>query len=369
MGSRVIRVVPLLLAVLALSGCAVDALTPLPPDVVYPSIEVVADAEPMAPVTLAWQFEGDEVRLSVPVDAAVYQGAQSAQKSALFFREIDELEWIPAYYQAFIDDPLQEPLYESMLVGLRALRESLALDSDRYAELIITMVQSLEYRTDPVYLQPKFPIETVGDANGDCDDKTLLVAALLAREGYDVAILLFSEEQHVALGIRSDGSTFGQSGYALVEMTTPTLVGWVPEQLVGGITLESEPMVIRIGEGTRSYGSGRQTDAIRTEYDKAVARAEELRIEIAESQASLEQTSSEVETLRAEMDERAAAGDIDGHNALVPRFNTLIAEHNAAVEVHNDLIARQKHAVDTANRILEGQSDRTGLARRLGLDP
>ncbi|HET6498670.1 MAG TPA: hypothetical protein VFH17_06450, partial [Coriobacteriia bacterium] len=118
MRKRVIRVVPLLLAVLALSGCAADTLMPLPPDVVYPSIDAVADAEPMPPVVLAWRFEGDEVRLTVPVDAAVYEGARSAEKSALFFREIDELEWIPAYYRAFVDEPSQEPLYESMLVGL-----------------------------------------------------------------------------------------------------------------------------------------------------------------------------------------------------------------------------------------------------------
>jgi hypothetical protein len=360
---------PLVVAALLLPGCALDGLVTLPADVVYPSIEPVADAQPMPPVPLAWQFEGAQVRLSVPVDAAVYQGAKTAQKSALFFREIDELEWIPAYYRAFVDEPSQEPLYEVMIRDLRGLSASLGLDSDRYAELVVSAVQSLDYRTDPVYLEPKFPVETVGDVNGDCDDKTLLAAALLAREGYDVAILLFEDEQHVALGIRTNGSTFGESGYALVETTTPTLFGWVPDTLNGSITLESEPMVIPIGEGSGTYGAGRQADGIREEYERAIATAEQLDLDIEQSQSGLDRMASEVEKVRAEADSRSARGDIAGFNALVPRYNELVADYNAAVEAHNALVARQQQAVEVATRISENQTDRHGLAQWLGIGP
>lgn len=359
--------IPPLLAATMLACSSLPALVPLPPDVVYPSIEPVADAAPMAPVPFSWQFEGAEVQLTVPVDAAVYQGAKGSHKSALFFREIEELEWIPEYYRAFVDEPHQEPLYEDMLAGLRGLRDSLGLDEDRYAELIVTLVQSLEYRTDPVYLEPKFPVETVGDADGDCDDKTLLAAALLAREGYDVAILLFSDEQHVSLGIRSDGNTYGDSGYALVETTTPILFGWVPDSLNGDISLESEPMVIRIGEGTRAYGAGRQTDAIRIVFDQAVVDAEELAGRVSQSQGELERRASEAEDLRSRMESLASEGNAAGYNELVPRFNALAEEYNVAVQAHNALVAEQNEAVATARLINDGQADRYGLARSLGL--
>ena len=340
---------------------------PLPPDVVYPSIEPAVDAERVAPSLIEWEFEGATVQLTVSVDSAVYHGAKAAQKQALFFREITENEWIPAYYRAFIDEPHQDPLYDSMLQGLRDLRDSLGLDSDRYAELIVTMVQSLEYRTDPVYLEPKFPIETVGDADGDCDDKTLLASALLAREGYDVAILLFSDEEHVSLGIRSDGSTYGGSGYAIVETTTPFLFGWVPDNLNGEIELTSEPMVIRVGTGTRAYGAGTQTDALRAEYERAVAAAHELAERTSASQAALEEQAEQAEAMRTRMEERAAAGDIVGYNELVPGYNTLAEAYNAAVAAHNELVAEQTVEVETVTRITGGQSDRLGLARWLGL--
>ncbi|MFU8890891.1 MAG: hypothetical protein ACNA76_04420 [Anaerosomatales bacterium] len=356
-----------LLAAALLPGCALPGLVPLPPDVVYPSIEPVEDSEPMAPVPFVWQFEGAEVAMSVPVDGAVYRGAKGSQKSALFFREIEELEWIPEYYRAFVDEPHQEPLYSEMLTGLRGLRDSLGLDHDRYAELIVTLVQSLEYRTDPVYLEPKFPVETVGDRDGDCDDKTLLAAALLAREGYDVSILLFSAEQHVSLGIRSDGTTYGDSGYAIVETTTPILFGWVPDSLNGDISLESEPMVIRIGEGTRGYGAGRQTDAIRAAFDRVLVDVEELAERVTQSQADLESRKREAEELQDRMERLAAAGEIAEYNELVPRYNTLAEEFNVAVEEHNALVAEQNEAVETAKRINDGQTDRFGLARSLDL--
>ena len=360
-------VLSLLVAAALLPGCSLPGLVPLPPDVVYPSIEPVEDAEPMAPVSFTWLFEGAEVEMSVPVDASVYRGAKGAQKSALFFREIEEMEWIPEYYRAFVGEPHQEPLYAEMLAGLRGLRDSLGLDHDRYAELIVTLVQSLEYRTDPVYLEPKFPVETVGDTDGDCDDKTLLAAALLAREGYDVSMLLFSAEQHVSLGIRSDGTTYGESGYAIVETTTPILFGWVPDSLNGDISLESEPMVIRIGEGTRAYGAGRQADAIRDVFDRIVVEVEELADRVAQSQADLERRKREAEELQARMERLAAAGEIAEYNELVPRYNALAGEFNAAVEAHNAIVAEQNDAVETARLINDGQTDRFGLARSLGL--
>lgn len=367
---RARRILVLLLVLCSLAGCGVDALVTLPPDVVYPSIDPVTDAPPMAPAVISWRFEGDEMSISVPVDATVYQGAKNAQKSALFFAEVDELEWIPAYYRAFVDEPHQEPLYDATLASMRSLRDDLGLDDDRYVELIVSAVQSLTYRTDPEYLEPKFPIETVGDGDGDCDDKTLLVTALLAREGYDVAMLLFSAEQHVTLGIRSNGGSYKNSGYMIVEMTTPTLFGWVPESLNDGdVVLRSEPMVIKIGEGTRTYTAGRQADGIHAAYDTATGEAEALDDRIAQGRRELERVAAEITQSQTDMERLAATGDIAGYNARVPHHNELVEQYAHAVDAYNALVDDQKVAVETAQRIFSNQTDRYGLARWLGVEP
>ena len=169
---------------------------------------------------------------------------------------------MPGYYRAFIDEKHQEPFYASLLEALRTTRQEKGLEDSRYVELVTSMTQSLEYHTDPGSLAPKFPIETFADGFGDCDDKTLLAASLLAREGYDVAVLLFQPEKHVALGIRAPGLDYRGTGYAYVELTQPSLVGKPAEKLANGIQLTSQPEVIKIGEGTKGYGAGEQIQFI-----------------------------------------------------------------------------------------------------------
>lgn len=356
------------IVLLGAPGCALVDLVPLPPDVVYPRIQPAEDAGELAPVEFDWPFEGSMVRMSVPLDATVYEGAKRSPKTVLAFREITEAEWVPEYYRAFIDEPRQEPLYEALLGNFRSLRSSLGLDDDRYAELIVSWVQTLEYRTAPVDLEPKFPVETVGDRDGDCDDKTLLAAALLAREGYDVAVLLFAPEQHVALGIRTNGSTYGRSGYGFVESTMPTLFGWVPDTLDGGLVLESEPVVVPIGEGARTYEAGNQTDALRASFDAALERAEELNALIITRDAELERRLRELDDLKASMDRRSANRDIPGYNALVPRYNALSAEYNQLVAERNSLVSELDGHARNTERIANGQTDRFGLAREFGIE-
>ena len=64
-------------------------------------------------------------------------------------------------------------------------------------------VQSLRYES--IHQNPaKFPVETIVDSAGDCDVKSLLLARLLAREGYSVALLSFEPEAHMPIAVGSD---------------------------------------------------------------------------------------------------------------------------------------------------------------------
>jgi hypothetical protein len=46
---------------------------------------------------------------------------------------------------------------------------------------------------------PKYPVETLVDGKGDCEDTSILAAAILDLMGYDVVLLRYSD--HMALGI------------------------------------------------------------------------------------------------------------------------------------------------------------------------
>ena len=94
-------------------------------------------------------------------------------------------------------------------------------------------VQSLPYDTKSGVLDspPRFPVETFVDGTGNCEDKSVLLAGLLSREGYDVVLFLFLPEHHIALGIRNSSYSFQDTGYTYIETTGTLLVGEVPSEL------------------------------------------------------------------------------------------------------------------------------------------
>ena len=96
---------------------------------------------------------------------------------------------------------------------------------------IVTFVQSLRYVTDESsrgeedYV--RYPIETLVDGVGDCEDVTILAATLLHEMGYSVLLVAFHD--HLALAIKYDehlkGAYYEYKGgkYYYLEMTN---LGW-----------------------------------------------------------------------------------------------------------------------------------------------
>jgi hypothetical protein len=344
---------PLLLVVI-LTGCAAG----LPDGVVYPSIEPAEGTT--RSITRAFTFEGEPVSLTATVDSGVYAGATAAEKSVIRFGGARETDWIEDYYPAFVDEEHQAAFYDSLLAALRVIRDARGLDADRYAELITVFVQSLTYATDPVDLSPKFPIETFVDGVGDCDDKTLLLAGLLSREGYDVAIILFEPEQHVALGIRSSDLPYRDTGYAFVETTDAGFIGMVPETLAGGTVLESAPRLFAVGTGTRAYTAGDEVRAILDARERAIADAEAMSSRIGTADAALQALETETRSAGAELESLRAAGRIGEYNAAVPEYNALVERYNAAARERNDLAAQYNALAEFEQLIVEGLDDRAG---------
>jgi hypothetical protein len=261
----------------------------------------------------------------VPISGPVFYGAQRAVKNATIARDLPDERWIPGYYRAFIDDPAQEDFYRDALSEFRRVREELNLDGDRYAELITVSVQSMPYRVNGVDAPPRFPVETFAERTGDCDDKSLLLAGLLAREGYRVSLLLFQPENHVAVGIAAPGCRYRNTSYAYLETTNLSLVGIPPVEIQGPIpVLSSDPLVVPVGNGTIVYGSCSQTQSIHDVMLAARERATSL--------------DTQLKAMDAEMDRAKRSGNIAVYNRLVPEYNRMVAELNRNAGVHNHIL-------------------------------
>ena len=73
----------------------------------------------------------------------------------------------------------------------------------------IDFVESMIYQYDIDYNKnqeyPKYPIETIVDKRGDCEDTSFLMAAVLKALNVDSVLLIYSD--HVVVGVACDNCT------------------------------------------------------------------------------------------------------------------------------------------------------------------
>ena len=330
--------------------------------VIQPTIKPSTAEQGTDAIAREWQFEGDRVRIDVPVDRAVLAGAKTAEKRAIFLGDAPVIDWVPEYYRAFISESHQEAFFSAMLKGLHEVRQRERMDDARYVELVTTMAQALEYRIDPGELAPKFPIQTYGDGFGDCDDKTLLAAALLSRDGYDVSVFLFRAEQHVAMGIRAPGLDYKGTGYAYAELTSSSLVGIAPEELAGGIRLTSQPEVIKIGQGELVYTAGEQAEFIERRLAEVRAAEKAAQEQIARDQAEF---AAESASLNAEREAFEAITDPARRAEAIRAFNEHVRKVNDLAAEGNERVARYNALVEAERYVIANSSNRPGVYKRL----
>ncbi|WAC05821.1 MAG: hypothetical protein OS112_04125 [Methanoregula sp.] len=199
-----------------------------------------------------------EYTIRVPVNMSVYYGAR--QTKVYLPQNAQDPEAIKAYISSFESDPAMEELYGNVLRELRnaRYRHGGYLSDDEYFELIVAFVQQIPFVENP---SPKrrYPIEVIYDKAGDSDEKSLLLVNLLAREGYDVALMVYEDLGYETTGIRvveeiPDASlkvfSDGKKDYVFIDAGVPRFIGSVPDVFLTA----DDPAIYPVGNGTKSYG-------------------------------------------------------------------------------------------------------------------
>jgi len=141
-----------------------------------------------------------------------------------------------ADYPDYVDDPRDDAQLQSLIDALERLAADAGMDAWAKLNLVIAFVQSIPYAGESCEY-PRYPLETLVERQGDCEDAAILAAALLRQMRFDVVLLAFLEEQHMALGIRVLPPTpaehppyawNGDSYYYLEPTTTGWEIGDVP---------------------------------------------------------------------------------------------------------------------------------------------
>ena len=127
---------------------------------------------------------------------------------------------------------------------------------------VIAFVQSLRYVTDIVSKHEenyvRYPVETLVDGIGDCEDMAILAAAIMHEMGYDV---LFVElPSHLALAVKSSenlqGSYYEYKGsryYYLETTNTGWAIGQIPDEY-RSTRVQLIPLVHKPKVNVKEYG-------------------------------------------------------------------------------------------------------------------
>jgi hypothetical protein len=352
----------LFIIILALSAMLISAVVFPKETVIVPQIFPDLPKLQSSPVNIShkFPFEKTTVALTIPVNVSVYEGAKQAEKATTVYGNISETVWLSQSYRAMVQDPAQDSLYTALLADADTIRLQQKLSDDEYLEFIVVYIQSLKYETreqNPA----KFPVETVVDRAGDCDDKSLLLAGLLSREGYPVALFLFGPESHMAVGVGSDDYLYKNTGYTFVETTNYSFVGVPTDKLGGNLTLYSDPVIIPISNGTKFYGSGSETRYIHDMYVLSDLKVKELEPQVKNMESDLISQQEKIAQLESQIQKIRNTGNSGSYNAQVAVHNALVSDHNSQLNAYRQLFARYEKYALVHNYILEHMYDRKGV--------
>lgn len=224
-------------------------------------------------VEIEFPFRDEIVSGEITIHLSPYNGAkaQSAKSIPLFGYSPQQ------YYSAIANDPAQDEMYAELLAFFELYAKEHNLTSDEYVELLTTYVQNIPYKT--VGAAVNFPIETVIENKGDCDDKSVLLSGLLARSGYAAGVVVFSEENHMTAAIKEAETGQVISSYILIETTRYAYIGEnaaVIRSRTRNRTQVREDSVILVGGGTAAYTVSWQVDAILEQRERIVETIDSL---------------------------------------------------------------------------------------------
>jgi len=143
-------------------------------------------------------------------------------------------------YSVYVTNPLNLPYISSLVKTLKEGAQKNNYTEWDTVNYVVAFVQSLDYVPDDISTTydeyPKYPLETLVDGGGDCEDTSILIACILQEMGYGVVLL--GMPNHMAIGVKGadnqPGAYYNYNGshYYFLETTGSNWsIGVIPDEL------------------------------------------------------------------------------------------------------------------------------------------
>ena len=196
-----------------------------------------------------WTYDGETYAMSVIIPEPMYEYYSTKTR------------YVTSDYRGYILHPYDDAYMEVLVKEFDKLATFNDLTFDEEIGVVVSFVQNLHYITDDTTgfdEYPKFPVESLVDEGGDCEDTSILLSHLL--EAMDIDTALLTLPGHMAVGVDLNASgvhwDIGNSTYYYLETT---VAGWeigsIPIEHVGKEvsidTVEELPFLMHTWEATR----------------------------------------------------------------------------------------------------------------------
>ena len=166
------------------------------------SAHSVLEHEGYYEVKHTWEFNKKNCAISLNISKYLYRYFRNEREHLAYRYQFQEDELPPNYYSFMLSEH-DRPVMQALA---NEFSRNAATDLERI-DLALAFVQSLPYAHDAdskgadEYV--RYPIETLVDGCGDCEDKVALLTALLYEMDVDFVLLILPE--HMAIGVHCDG--------------------------------------------------------------------------------------------------------------------------------------------------------------------
>lgn len=161
-----------------------------------PSAYGVEEAGDDYQVRCEWGYAGKRWRYEVDIPVTIYnyfskQTRNRDDYSIYAYNEMDD-DWLGYTANSFAE-----------------IAEMERWDDLDTIDFVMSFVQCLPYETDSITTgleeYQRYPVETMVDAGVkggvDCEDTVVLLVTILSEMGYDTALLMYADDQHMAAGV------------------------------------------------------------------------------------------------------------------------------------------------------------------------
>lgn len=145
--------------------------------------------------------------IEISIDAEMYA----------YYRSLTRYHGIDNYHN-YINDSNNQAIISDIVTVIRDVADDLSYSDAAVAREVAKFVQdAIEYQYDSDTTgedeYPRYPIETLYERQGDCEDTSILMAALLKKLGYEVGFLHIPG--HVAVALRTADNYDGGANYEI----------------------------------------------------------------------------------------------------------------------------------------------------------